>query len=785
MLKSYFLIGIRNLIREKWFSLIKILGLALGLAATFILGLYIQEDLSFDRFHQDSSQIYRVLTLDMAEGVSSKLVGVTPVALGPAMVEELPEVTNAVRIRPLGRLNISYEDKLLRCEGCFRTESSFFEIFNFPVLDGKKEGVLDEPNTIAITETLSKRIFGEESPIGKTIKVNQTLELYIVALLADPPANSHIQFDLLRSIVPGQDEENYRQSLLQWGGLNTYTYLKFDREINKDEVDAKIQAIARKNEAVEVFVPTLQAMNDVHLGSKEILFESNFNKSDMQNVVTLSIVAVLILFLAIINFANLVTAKSTSRAKEVGVRKVIGAYRSQLIGQHLSESILVVLLSAIIAYILVLGLLPVFNDLYQRGAETQAMFDYQNLLIIGGMVIAVGLISGLYPAFVLSAFNPLSVMKGAFKNTESGKSLRKSLVVFQFTISIGLIVGTVIVYQQMDFIFNTDLGYDRDQIITISQNTSNSEFLKNELTQNPNIHAIGTSSAQIGQQLPRGGVTPQGASEESTYIVSEMNIDEAFIPTMGMSIREGRNFSLETSDSLSIIINEEMAKLFEWEEPIGMKVDLGNVTVEVIGVVKDFHFATIRHKVEPLMMFFNAQNSQMALKVDAHNLNQTLADIEATWKSVNPETPFEYNFLDAEFANLYRNDQAFSSMFLHFAILAILIACLGLFGLSAYTAEQRQKEISIRKVFGASPGNIMVKLSLEFIGLVSIAIVLATILSYFAMSQWLQDFQYRIQIQPLVFLVAGLMAILITLLTISFQTVKATFSNPIKSLKSE
>uniref|UniRef100_UPI003594285E ABC transporter permease n=1 Tax=Aquiflexum sp. TaxID=1872584 RepID=UPI003594285E len=545
------------------------------------------------------------------------------------------------------------------------------------------------------------------------------------------------------------------------------------------------QAIARKNEAVEVFVPTLQALNDVHLGSKEILFESNFNKSDMQHVVTLSIVAVLILFLAIINFANLVTAKSTSRAKEVGVRKVIGAYRSQLIGQHLSESILVVLVSAVIAYLLVLGFLPVFNDLYQRGAEIQAMIDYQNLLIIGGMIIGVGLISGLYPAFVLSSFNPLSVMKGAFKNSESGKSLRKSLVVFQFTISIGLIVGTVIVYQQMDFIFNTDLGYDRDQIITISQNTKNSEFLKNELVQNPNIHAIGTSSAQIGQQLPRGGVTPQGASEESTYIVSEMSIDEAFIPTMGMVIREGRNFSLASSDSLSIIINEEMAKLFEWEEPIGMKMDLGNVTVEVIGVVKDFHFATIRHKVEPLMMFFNPQNSQMALKVDAQNLNQTLADIEATWKTVNPETPFEYNFLDAEFANLYRNDQAFASMFLHFAILAILIACLGLFGLSAYTAEQRQKEISIRKVLGASPGNIMIKLSMEFIGLVSIAFILATILSYFAMNQWLQDFQYRIQIEPWVFLMAGLVAMFITVVTISFQTVKATFSNPVNSLKSE
>ncbi|HSJ68951.1 MAG TPA: FtsX-like permease family protein [Anditalea sp.] len=787
MLKSYFLIGLRNLMKEKWFSLIKIFGLALGLAATFIIGLYIQEDLSFDKFHHNSSRIYRVLTLDMAEGVSSKLVGVTPSPLGPALVDELPEVANSARLRPQGRLNLSYEDKLLRCDGCFRTESSFFELFNFPILEGKRDGVLDEPNTIAITEKLSKRIFGEESPIGKTIKVNQTLELYVVALLADPPANSHLQFDLLRSMVPGQNEENYGQSLLQWGGLNTFTYLKFDREIDKAEVDPKIQDIARKNEVVDVFVPTLQALHDVHLGSKEILFESNFNKSDKQHVVTLSIVAILILFLAIINFANLVTAKSTTRAKEVGVRKVVGAYRSHLIWQHLSESILVVLLSAVIAYVLVLVFLPLFNDLYQRGADIQALFDYQNVLIIAGMVIAVGVISGLYPAFVLSSFNPLSVMKGAFKNSESGQSLRKSLVVFQFTISIGLIVGTVIVYQQMNYIFTTDLGYSRDQIITISQNTSNSEFLRNELIQNPNVYAVGTSSAQIGQQLPRGGVAPQGSTEETTYIVSEMNIDEFFIPTMGMTILEGRNFSMASSDTLSAIINEEMAKLFEWDEPVGMKLELGEQQppLTVIGVVKDFHFATIRHKVEPLLMFYNPQNSQMAIKVDGQNLNQTLKDIEATWKTVNPETPFEYNFLDSEFADLYRNDQAFATMFLHFAILAILIACLGLFGLSAYTAEQRQKEISIRKVLGASPSNIMIKLSLEFISLVGIAFLLGVVLSYFAMSQWLQDFQYRIQIEPWVFLMAGFLALLITVMTISFQTIKATFSDPIRSLKSE
>lgn len=785
MFKSFFLIGIRSLLKDKWFSLIKVLGLAMGLAATFIIGVYIQEDVSFDRFHDNSSKIYRVLTLDMAEGVSSKLVGVTPPPLGPAMVEELPEVVNAVRLMSQGRLNISYEDNLLRCDGCFRTESSFFEVFDFPILEGKTEGVLDEPNTAAITETLAKRIFGNESPLGKTIKVNQTLELYVVALLADPPSNSHIQFDLLRSMAPSQEETGYVQNLLNWGGLSTFTYLQFDREIDQAELDLKIQAIARKNEAVEYFVPTLQPLEDVHLHSKEILFESNHNKSDIQNVVTLSIVAILILFLAIINFANLVTAKSASRAKEVGLRKVAGAFRSQLIWQHLIESILVVTVAAILAYIAAVMLLPILNSVYQREADIAVFIRPENLVMILGTILLIGIISGLYPAFVLSSFNPLSVIKGSFKNSERGKKLRKSLVVIQFTISIALIVGTAIVYQQMDFIFTTDLGYNREQIITLSQNTKNSESFKNELSRSPDIQAIGTSSVQIGQQLPRGGVLPAGSTEESPYITSLINIDESFIPTMNMKIQDGRNFSISYADSSSAIVNEEMVRLFGWEDPIGMKINVGNETLTVVGVVKDFHFATIRHKVEPLLMLYNPQNTQMAIKVDAQNLPQTLTYIEDVWKNINPESAFEYNFLDAQFANLYRNDQAFAAMFLHFAILAIIIACLGLFGLSAYTAEQRKKDISIRKVLGASPANIMMKLSLEFIYLVTIAFIIAAVIAYVAMSNWLQDFQYSIQIDPWIFLVAGLIALFITIVTISFQTARATFSNPMKALKSE
>jgi putative ABC transport system permease protein len=767
MFKNYFLTGIRSLLKEKGFSAVKIIGLAFGLAASLMIYLYVQEDLSFDRFHADNEKIYRVLTIDKAEGVSSKHVGVTPAPLGPAVKEELPEVVNAVRMQSQGKLNLSYEDKLLRCDACFRTESSFFEIFNFPILEGKKEGVLDEPNTIAITETLAHRIFGDENPIGKSIKLNQDLDLYVVALVADPPKNSHIQFDLLRSMTPGQDETNYAQNLLSWGGLSQFTYLKFDREVDREEVDAKIQALARKNNLVEFFVPTVQPLNDVHLGSKEIIFESNFNKSDYQNVYILSLISLLILVLAIINFSNLVTAKSTSRAKEVGIRK------------------LVVMVAAVLALAMITLLVPTLNTVYNRFAEIGNLWEWQNLLLIVGIVLLTGIIAGLYPAFVLSSFKPLKVLSGTFKNSATGSHLRKGLVVFQFTISIALIIGTAIVYQQMNFIFSTDLGYSRDQILTL-QGVPNSGTLKNELLRHQNIKAAGTSTTQLGQQFPRTGVSPEGFPEETPFIVTAMAVDETFIPTMDMSILEGRNFSLDYNDSTSVIINEEMAKLFDWEDPIGRKLGLGGEQpYTVVGMVKNFHFATIRHQVEPLYMQFSGQNGNMAVKIEGQNIPQTLEHIEATWQQVNPEVPFEYNFLDAQFENLYRNDRAFATMFFHFALLAVLIACLGLFALSTFMVEQREKEISIRKVLGASLGRIWLNLSLEFVLLVGVAFLLASIISYFVMNQWLQDFQYRIEIGITLFLLAGIISIAIALFTISFQTLKATFKNPVGALKGE
>ncbi len=795
MIKSFFIIGFRNLLKQKGYSVIKVAGLAFGLAASLIIFLFIQEDLSYDTMHYNYDRIGRLLTIDNGEGVSSKLVGVTPPPLGPAIEAELPEVIKSARLSGGSRQDISYEDKSLKCDAFFRSESSLFEIFDFPIIAGKTEKMLDEPNSIVITQSLANRIFGTENPIGKTIRLNQTTDLHVTAVAADLPRNSHIQFDMLRSMTPAQHEDGYRQYLETWQGISMFTYLLLDRPIEVNDINTKLQAISKKNNAVEFFLPVIQPLQDVHLHSKEILFETNANKSDILNVYVLSTIAILILILAAVNFMNLVTAKSTGRAKEIGMRKVIGAVRYQLIVQHLVESILVTFIAALLAITVVFAFMPVLNSTYHRYADFFELLSSINLIWITAFILSVGILAGLYPAFVLSSFKPVAVLKGAFKNSTSGIQLRRVLVVLQFTISIALMVGTGIVYQQMKFIYSTDLGYNRDQVLTIQQTgqlVSRSTTLKNELLRNPHIVAVGTSTVRLGQQLGRTQIYPEGASNETNIITSIMAVDESFLPTMNMSMVAGRNFSLDFNDSLSMIINEEMMRLLKWNEAVGRKISLQSgpnptdLTVyTIVGVVKDFHFATIRHRLEPLFMLYNQNNNSMAIKVKSENASEAIAAIEEGWKKVNPGSTFEYDFLDEQFANLYRNEQAFASMFTHFTGLAIIIAGLGLFALSAFTAEQRKKEIGIRKVLGASNGTILVKLSSEFVLLVGIAFVLASGLAYFVMEKWLGDFQYSIQIGFGVFVLAGVASLTIAMLTISFQALKAAFRNPVDSLRSE
>jgi putative ABC transport system permease protein len=796
MLKSYFITGIRNLLSQKIYSFIKIIGLSLGLAASIMIYLYVQEDLSYDTFHQHYSRIVRLLTIDSAEGVSSKLVGVTQPTLAPAAEEELPEVIESVRFTGGGRYDLSYNDNILKCEAAFRVDPSVFDVFDFNVIDGPKEGILENPGSIAITESLATKIFGDENPIGKTIKLNRTTDLNVTAVLADPPKNSHLKFDLLHSLVPGKDEDGLRQALETWQGIFTFSYLLLDRPIDADDLNAKLQAISKKNNAFEFFTPVVQPLEDVHLRSKEILFETNTNKSDILNVYVLSTISGLILLLEVVNFMNLVTAKSAGRAKEVGMRKVIGAVRYQLIGQHLIESVIVTCIAAIIAILIVFATVPLLNNTYQRFADVSLLMQPQNVLIILALILVVGILAGLYPAFVLSSFKPILVLKGSFKNSSRGVQLRKSLVVVQFTISIALMVGTGIVFQQMNFIYSTDLGYNREQVISIQQNgdaISRSTTLKTELLRNENIISAGTSSSRIGQQLGRTNIFPEGSTGETNIITSIMSADENFLPTMNMKMSKGRNFSLDYDDSLSMIINEEMVRLLKWDEAVGKKISIqtgpnaatDRTAYTIIGVVKDFHFATIRHKLEPMFMLYSKDNGALSIKVKAENVDETISFVEQTWKKINPGTTFEYAFLDEQFANLYRNEQAFANMFTHFTILALTIAGLGLFALSAFTAEQRKKEIGIRKVLGATNATIFYKLSVEFIVLILVSFVLASAISYFVMEKWLQDFQYSIKIGIEVFLLAGLASLFIALLTISFQSLKAAFNNPADALRSE
>ncbi|WP_333821460.1 ABC transporter permease [Ohtaekwangia sp.] len=796
MFKSYFITGLRNLLKQKGYSLIKIIGLALGLSASLIIYLYIAEDLSYDIFHKNYPNIVRLLTIDSAEGVSSKLVGVTQPRLGPAAADELPEVITSVRFTGGGRLDLSYNDKPLKCEAAFRVDPTVFEVFNFPIVDGATTDVLNKPGSVAITQTLAKKIFGSENPIGKTLKLNQTTDLNVTAVLADVPKNSHLQFDMLYSLVPGQNEDGLRQALDTWQGIFCFTYLLLDKPADVADLNTKLKAISKKNNAYEFFTPVVQPLKDVHLQSKEILFETNANKSDALNIYVLSTIAILILVLAAVNFMNLVTARSTARAKEIGMRKVIGAIRTQLVAQHLVESILVTAIAALLAVAAVLVAIPLLNTTYQRFADVTVLMQPQSIMMLSALVVGVGILAGLYPAFVLSSFRPILVLKGSFKNSTGGIRLRKALVVLQFTISIALMVGTGIVYQQMRFIYTADLGYNREQVITLqlnNQNVANATTLKNELLHNPNIISAGTASNRMGQQPGRVTIYPDGVyNAETNIITSIMVADETFIPTMGIRIAEGRNFSLDYDDSLSMIINEEMARLLKWTDPVGKKIGLQNganpadlTNYTVVGVAKDFHFATVRHKLEPMFLLYNKNNGALAVKAKAENMKATLAFIEDTWKKVNPGTTFEYAFLDEQFSNLYRNEQAFASMFTHFTALAMIIAGLGLFALSAFTAQQRKKEIGIRKVLGAGNGSILFKLSAEFVQLIIVAFALASVIAYFVMDKWLNDFQYSISIGAGIFILAGASSVIIALLTISFQALKAALSNPVDALRSE
>ncbi|WP_234571783.1 ABC transporter permease [Rhodohalobacter sp. 614A] len=795
MFKNYLLTSWRNLTKHKTYTGVNLIGLVLGISAFIILGLYVWEDLSFNQFNSKYDRIARVVTVDKARGVSSQRVGVSYPALAEAMKENLPEVEETVRISNQGESTIRYNNENYLVQTSYLTENSFFKIFDFELLQRTYDDVLTRPGTIVVTEGFAHRVFGSNNVIGHTIENQQGNLLEVVGVMEDVPPSSHFQFEMLQAMVPGEGQDGFAQFLQSWSSISFQTYVLFDRPRDTEAYADRLMEIATNNGGYEMFFPTFIPLSDVHLNSSDILFDLNNRKSDISNVYIMSAIAFMVLILACFNYVNLVTARSASRAKEIGLRKVVGGVRSQLIAQHLVESIFMVFLAFAASIVLVYSSIPVLNDVYSRYAEMNWLLtpEFIGLSITG--ILLIGVLSGLYPAAVLSSFNPSSVLKGTFSSSSKGSLLRHSLVVLQFVISIALLAGTMVVYQQMDFIFNADLGYERDQIITLNAgqfaNPENAETFYQELSNIPGVLFVGASSQQIGSQYGRSGVTPEGISSEENIITSVTNINDTYIPTMGIEMFEGRNFSTQYADSgNSVLVNQAFLRMLGWDTGTDKTVTFGATsdnptTLSIVGVVGDFHFATVRHEVEPLIMFYSRALPTLSIKLDTQNLNSTLSEIENVWKSFLTNRSFEFDFLDESFAQQYNTEQTLSQMIRHFSLLAIAIAAIGLFILSVFTVQQRRKEIGIRKVLGSTTGGISLLLSKDFLKWILLSNIISLPIAWYFLREWLANFRYRIDLDFYPFLAALILSMLIAALTVSIQTYRAATENPVNSLRSE
>ena len=796
MLTNYFKIAFRSLWKNKSTSIINILGLGIAIFASILIFLYVNFEFSFDSFHTKSDRIYRVLIEDNNLGVSENLAGINFIAMGPALKERLPEVVEQARVLDSGRSLITVGDQSFYTKDMTYSTGAFFKLFDFELLQGDPETVLDAPRKAVINEDWKEKLFGSENPIGKTFKVDNEDIYEVTGVLKNFPANSHLQVDVLLSMQPTEADSNFARYLESWNNIGMPTYILLDRPESAAKVESELLPTLKDHGVTwGSFGEKLQPLNKVHLYSSNILYDGyNQNKTDIDYLYTLILVAIFIVIIAAFNFMNLSTARSTNRAKEVGLRKVVGADRSQMIFQFLLESVLLSFLALIVGLGLVEAFAPMLN-LPIEGSFIIYFFSNTNLLLgLLGSVFLLGLVAGIYPSFVLSGFKPISVLRGSFSSGKSGIWLRRTLVVVQFTASIVMIIGTTIVYNQLSYIQNKNLGFQPDQIVNINLDNSDlrgkAETFKSELASLPGITSVGMSSSMPGAGFGRrAGLRPEGFEEKDTWVTSVLTVDENYFSTVGMTIAQGRNFSKEypSDQQDAVIINESAAGDLGWDEPLGKKFyNHDGSSISVVGVVKDFHFENMQHKIEPLLISYNPKTSRVvSLKMGTENISETLNKIKEVWNNVYAGYPFEYRFFDEAFAQLFENDRKFAALVANFTWLAILIACLGLFGLAAFTGEQKIKEIGVRKVLGATLTNIMYRLSKDFILLIAISSLLAFPIAYYFMKEWLEGFVYRTEMSPLLFFASAVVALVVALLTISFHTFRAANQNPVDSLRNE
>ncbi|WP_276373243.1 ABC transporter permease [Chryseolinea sp. H1M3-3] len=815
MLRNYFKIALRSLIKQKVYTTINVLGLSIGIASCLLITLFVSHEFSYDKFHNNSQNIYKI-ALERKYPNHITNYAVIPHSFADVMRRDFPEVSAVLKIGgPINNVIVSYKndrDEVKRFEENFilAADSNFFEFFTFKLIKGDSKKSLSNINDVIVTEETARRYFGNDEPLGKVIRIFNR-DFTVTGVCENVPTQSHIKFDFLTK----WDEEFFANGLeVNFTTFTAHVYLQLfpgsDAKMLEDKFPAMVDTYAsaqieqdlgkswedykKEGNGYRYF---LQPLTSIHLDPLNIEAEM-LPGGNLNYVYFLTCIAALIIAIACINFMNLATARSAERAREVGVRKTMGSLKSQLVSQFLVESVLLSVFATLIAVVLAEITLPYFNSLSNK----QLDFTFSPVVVLGLLTVAVvvGFMAGSYPAFALSSFNPILIMKGNFSANAKGVWLRNGLVVFQFFISMVLIVGTLTVGKQMQYMQNKSLGYDKEKVLVVERVfalDNKSQTFIDELKRLPGVRNAAGSFSLLGRQGDFFGAQflPEGSSEILT--TKTMVIDDDFAATIGFEFVEGKGYSNETNDSLSIILNESAVKTMGLTDPVGKKVNQiqrgpnGNVTVSytIMGVIKDFNFQSLRDPITPLTIqsteSFGGAAGYVIARIQTENVNAVITAVEAKWKELAPEQPFKFVFLDENLNAQYANEKKASQLFGIFSALAIIIACIGLFGLAAYTANLRTKEIGVRKVMGASIASVVILLTKDFTKLILMAFILSVPLSYYVMDLWLEGFAYRIEMGPGVFIAAGLITLFISWITVSYQSIKAAIVNPIKSLRSE
>ena len=803
MFRHFFGIAWRQLLKRKFYSFINITGLAVGMLCCIVITVYIRHELSYDQYHVKKERIYRVVQSfrDIQPGETVKtpspkdyqVWGCAPV--GPALQADFPQIEKVVRFMSPASLLLQRGNIRIQQDNLLFMDSTAFDVFSWKMLMGDPHTALIAPNNIVLTKTVAQKFFGNEIPVGQALVVDNNGSFIVSGVMEDVPSNSQFTFNGLISMATAR---NQRSDIFDyWGYVDFYTYVLLKEHVDIQSLQSQASSFVKKHNGEDKgYAIAYEKMTDAYLHS--VAGRQPGITGSMFNVYLFSCIAVFILLIACINFMNLSTARSLERAKEVGVRKVLGVRPSSLMGQFLFESVLLSLAALAIAIPLSMTGISLIGNLAGKELNGGGFFTPLRFIGMMGFAIVVGLLAGIYPAKFLSAFKPISVLKGKFNPSGEGISLRKALVVFQFSMSITLIAATAIVYTQLKYVDRHDLGFQKDQMLIINFEGDGKvqqqiEVVKKAIANNPGVLAVAASRAVPGEFLPNAGTEIQDPNGQMIFkgpFIYEIDFD--FIPSYHIPLIAGRNYSRSyiTDSAQAMVINEAAARMFGYTDPaaaVGKKFNQWGRSGTIIGVVKDFNFRSLHQAVEPLTLRYGYPDmlNRISVSIKGDNISSTLAGLKRTWDVVAPQRPFMYHFLDESFGAQYESDRHFQQLFTLFSILAIAIACLGLFGLSTFMAQQRVKEIGIRKVLGSSATSIVLLLSKDFIKLVILAGAVAIPLCWWAMNQWLQGFAYRITIGPLVFIEAGMIALAVAVVTIAWQSVKAARANPVKSLRTE